>query len=243
MDEEAFDRLLSQVRATSAFSADQYGSDIRQFRDWLRTEQDGKRLIEADVFDIEQNLVAMEDAGHTPSSVDRRQAALSEFYEQARKDHEVGVLAADNSPAVRQFGYVRDEPIIRQVDDGGLYLGNVAAADSFAHDRQFGHVLSATEDEQPLTTHHHPLIDGEGNDWSTFERAIDTARRLYRSDSSLLIHCTVGVSRSSTVLATTLAAERGLPLCEGVEAVRSARPVANINPALRDLASRYVRET
>jgi hypothetical protein len=145
-----------------------------------------------------------------------------------------------SAPIVRPFGYVADRPIVRRIGDRDLYLGNGLAADPDPHERTFKYVLSATQDEYPLTTHHRPLIDDSGNDWSAFERAVETARTLYRRDGSLLIHCKAGISRSSTLVATVLAAEEDRQFNDALDIVQEARPHACPNPALHELAVVYL---
>lgn len=126
--------------------------------------------------------------------------------------------------------------MIRAVGDRDLFLGNEHAADPATHDRRFASVVSATAAPRPLTTHHRPLTDGHGNAWPDFARAVDTARALYRRDGSVLVHCKAGVSRSSTLLAVTLAAEEGRPLRDVFALVRAARPCATPHPSLVELA-------
>lgn len=145
-----------------------------------------------------------------------------------------------SEPLVRPFGYVADEPVIRRIGDRELYLGNGLAADGDFHDHRFRYVLSATMDERPLTTHHHPLNDGPGNDWPTFEAAVDTARMLFRRNGPLLIHCNAGISRSSTLIATTLAAEEQRGFDDALDIVRDARPHALPHPALHESAIVYL---
>jgi len=146
-------------------------------------------------------------------------------------------------PIVRPFGYVADEPIVRRIGDRELFLGNWFAADPARHERTFEYVLSATSEERPLTTHHHPLDDGPDNDWPAFEAAVDTARALYRRDGSVLIHCTAGISRSSVLVATTLAAEEDRRLDEAFAIVHDARPHAVSHPALHESAVIYLAAT
>lgn len=143
-------------------------------------------------------------------------------------------------PIVRPLNYVEDEPVIRRIGDRDLYLGNVFAADPGVHDRRFDHVLSLTTDDYPLTTHHEPLHDGPSNDWPAFERAVDTARTLYRQDGSLLVHCMAGISRSSGLIALTLAAEEDRPFRAALDIVHDARPSAMPHPALHELAVIYL---
>ena len=148
---------------------------------------------------------------------------------------------------VRPIGYVEPFPVVRRIGDRELSLGNKFAAcpDRLTacpdrHDRTFEYVLSATSDPYPLTTHHHPLIDGPGNEWNAFEGAVDDARRLYERDGSLLVHCKAGISRSSTIIATTLAAEDGLGFHDALAIVQEARPIATPHPALHELAVVYL---
>jgi atypical dual specificity phosphatase len=143
-------------------------------------------------------------------------------------------------PIVRPFGYVSDEPIVRRIGDRELFLGNWFAAAPERHDHAFEHVLSVTSEKRPLTTHHHPLDDGPGNDWSAFAAAVDTARALHRRDGSVLIHCKAGISRSSVLVATTLAAEEGRRLDEAFAIVHDARPHAVVHPALHESAVVYL---
>lgn len=146
----------------------------------------------------------------------------------------------DDTPLIRPKGYVADEPIIRRIGDRELFLGNEHAADPTRHERMFEFVVSVSSEAQPLTTHHRPLTDGPGNEWGAFENAVDTARQCYRRNGATLIHCTAGISRSSTLVATTLAAEEGLSFREALERVHDARPLAIPNPALHELAVVYL---
>ncbi|WP_336330341.1 dual specificity protein phosphatase family protein [Haloarcula sp. CGMCC 1.2071] len=148
--------------------------------------------------------------------------------------------SASTDCAVRPVGFVSDAPVIRQIGDRPLFIGNKHAARPEAHDRSFKHVLSATAEAYPLTTAHHPLTDGPGNEWAAFEAAVDTARRFVRADGPALIHCKAGVSRSSTLLATAIAAEEDRPLSTALAAVQEARPIATPNPALYELAVIYL---
>ena len=148
--------------------------------------------------------------------------------------------STDANCFVRPFGYTTDQPVVRRVGDRELFLGNVHAADPERHDYRFDHVLSATSDEQPLTTHHHPLADGPGNEWRAFEAAADVARELHRCDGATLIHCEAGISRSSTLVAVALAAEEGRPFVEALHRVQDARPHAVPHPALHELAVVYL---
>ncbi|WP_396611418.1 dual specificity protein phosphatase family protein [Haloferax sp. S1W] len=143
-------------------------------------------------------------------------------------------------PLVRPFGYVEPHPIVRRIGDEDLFLGNKHAADSEPHDRTFEFVVSATEDRYPATTHHRPLVDGPGNDWEAFEQAVETVRRLRREEGSLLVHCTAGISRSSALVATALAADTNNGFRDALALVQDARPHAMPHPALHERAVVYL---
>ena len=155
-------------------------------------------------------------------------------------DSGVDGAADDPEVFVRPKGYVEDEAVVRRIGDRDLYLGNEAAADPERHDRTFEYVLSASSEAYPLTTHHRPLTDGPGNAWTAFEDAVDTARRLYRREGSLLVHCRAGISRSTTLVATALAAEEDRRFRDALALVQDARPAALPHPALHELAVVYL---
>jgi atypical dual specificity phosphatase len=150
------------------------------------------------------------------------------------------VVTDDSTPLVRPKGYVADVPVVRRIGDRDLYLGNELAADPDNHDRTFEYVLSATAESGPLTTHHRPLTDGPGNEWAVFEAAVDTARTLHRRNGSVLVNCKAGISRSTTIIATTLAAEEDRAFRDALAIVQDARPYAMPNPALHELAVVYL---
>ena len=141
---------------------------------------------------------------------------------------------------LRPLGYVESDPVVRRVGDRELFIGNLSAADRATHGRSFRFVLSVSSAARPLTTHHYPLTDGPGNDWPAFAKAVDTARTLYRRDGSLLVHCKAGVSRSSTVIATALAAVERRTFREALGLVQEARPAAVPHPALHELVVVYL---
>lgn len=152
----------------------------------------------------------------------------------------VDLAGSDESVLVWPFGYIEQQPVVRPIGELDLYLGNKFAASPEHHDRRFEFVLSATHEAYPLTTHHRPLADGPDNEWSTFESAVDTTRALYRRDGSVLVHCKAGISRSTTLVATTLAAEEGHQLRAALDIVHEARPRAMPNPALHEQAVLYL---
>jgi atypical dual specificity phosphatase len=134
-------------------------------------------------------------------------------------------------------------PVCRQLGSRPLYLGDRRAANPDLYEAEpvaFTGVLTLSRRPEPLTTHHHPLDDGANNRPREFDDAVDTARALVRQDGPVLVHCAAGISRSSTVLATTLAVEDERSFAEGLTVVQRHRERACPHPALREQARRYV---
>ena len=135
------------------------------------------------------------------------------------------------------------QPVCRRLGSRALYIGDRRAADPDLYGSEpvdFAGVLTLSRRVEPLTTHHHPLDDGANNRPDEFDAAVDTARALHRTEGPVLVHCAAGISRSSTVLATTLAVEEGRSFAEGLTVVQRHRERACPHPALREAARRYV---
>lgn len=141
---------------------------------------------------------------------------------------------------VRPTRYVDPDPVIRRIGDRDVYLGNVHAAEGDRHDREFADVVSVNSEPGSLTTDHRPLSDDDDNEWAAFAAAVDAARRAHRADGSTLVNCTAGVSRSSAVLATTLAAEEGRTFQATLSEMLAHRPIATPHPALHELGVIYL---
>ena len=69
---------------------------------------------------------------------------------------------------------------------------------------------------------------------------MDAARRLYRREGSVLVHCKAGISRSSTLIAAALAAEEDRTFRAALGDVQAARPAAMPHPVLHELAVAYL---
>lgn len=152
-----------------------------------------------------------------------------------------GVTNDDSSlGTARPFGFVADKPVVRQVGNRPCFLGNVHAADPSATGSRFNQVVSATADPQPTTTHHRPLDDGDDNDWQRFAAAVDATRDCLRAPGTTLVHCKAGVSRSTTLIATAVAAEESTAFRAVLNEIHKTRPVATPHPALRRDAAIYL---
>ncbi|RNJ26050.1 protein-tyrosine phosphatase family protein [Halosegnis longus] len=128
--------------------------------------------------------------------------------------------------AARPLGYAADGRECRRLTET-LFLGNRAAPD-----HSFDAVVSLTADPTAATTHHHPLVDGPGNDYADFAAAVETTHRLTHERDSVLVHCRAGVSRSTAVAATVIATRENRGFHEAFGLVAARRRVAVAHPAL-----------
>ena len=122
-----------------------------------------------------------------------------------------------------------------------LHLGDIfdAQNDSFLEHHDIENVVTVTPGELPTTTHYHPLTDGK-NEYTVFEEAVNSARDAVDTDEPTLIHCTVGQSRSPTIVACLLAIEDDCSFDDALDQVRKTRHV-HPAPELRELAHKYLK--
>ncbi|MDH5021693.1 protein-tyrosine phosphatase family protein [Halobacterium rubrum] len=138
---------------------------------------------------------------------------------------------------------LREGLVLEEVEEN-LYLGNRLAAVRQEHDHRFEYVVTVSRDREPMTTAYYPMRDGQGNDPEAFAEAVKSARYYYRSPGKVLVHCEAGISRSTTVIATVLVAEKqARSFAHAVEQVREVRPDARPADALIDAAEQYLGTT
>lgn len=131
--------------------------------------------------------------------------------------------------------------VVRQIGSRPLYLGSSRAAHEGVASVSFEAVLTLGPAAQPLTTHHHPLTDGQGLEHRRFEEAVETALRVYREGGPVLVQCQAGISRSAAVVATVLAIEEEQTFEEAMENVKATRERASPRRELRTAARRLLR--
>jgi protein-tyrosine phosphatase len=102
------------------------------------------------------------------------------------------------------------------------------------------HVVTVNRQPTGATTDHHPLRDGYVNDQAEFTAAVETLRQRFRESGEVLVHCAAGISRSTTVLATTLAVEENVSFRDAVEEVQTYRERARPHPKLQVSALSYL---
>lgn len=130
-------------------------------------------------------------------------------------------------------------PVFRIDDD--IFLSNLSAATSQTVIDNLSpvRVITLTHQSVPATTDHHPLDDGL-NYQHQFAAAVDSTLDAFRVDGPVLVHCHAGVSRSPAVLATALAADRGVSFSEALTRVKNEREQAHPRPPLRMHARHYL---
>ena len=76
-----------------------------------------------------------------------------------------------------------------------------------------------------------PLIDGTGNPPWLLRLAMETVKSLLRSDTSTLVYCSAGLSRSPCIAAAAVALVRECPLDDGLKLMLQSGP-ADVAPGL-----------
>jgi atypical dual specificity phosphatase len=130
-----------------------------------------------------------------------------------------------------------------QVGNRKLWIANEGAIDPdnlSTMGLSIEHVISVNHTATRATTDHHPLKDGYVNDQQDFTEAVETTREKIRNGGSVIVNCAAGISRSSTVIATAIAAEDGVSFEDAVEEIKDTRPRAQPHPKLQLNAYAYL---
>lgn len=105
------------------------------------------------------------------------------------------------------------------------------------------HVVSVNKSATEATTDHHPPKDGYLNDQQKFHDAVEATRQRLQQPGTVIINCAAGISRSTTVSATAIAAEEELAFDAVVEEIKETRPRARPHPKLQLNALAYLAST
>jgi predicted protein tyrosine phosphatase len=135
------------------------------------------------------------------------------------------------------------QALAARIGDRKLWIANSGAVESnhlSAMDLDPEYVVSVNKNETWATTDHHPLKDGFVNDQAEFSAAVETTREHIRADGTVIVNCAAGISRSSTVIATALAAEEERSFAAAVEEINETRPRARPHPKLKLNAFAYL---
>lgn len=120
-------------------------------------------------------------------------------------------------------------------DNGGIDPGNL---DAMGLDPEY--VVSVNRRPSDATTDHHPLKDGYLNTQADFTAAVEAARERIQAEGTVIVNCAAGVSRSSTVIATAIAAEDGVTFKTALEEIRQTRERAYPHTKLQVSAQAYL---
>lgn len=111
--------------------------------------------------------------------------------------------------------------------------GGVEPEHLAAMDLDPAYVVSVNNTASEATTDHYPLKDGFVNDQEQFTEAVEMTRQRLREPGTVIVNCAAGISRSTTVSATALAAEEDRPFNTVVEEIKETRPQARPHPKLK----------
>jgi len=130
-----------------------------------------------------------------------------------------------------------------RVGNRDLWIGNIGAIKPrLLSELELNpeYIVTLNKTATTATTDHYPLIDEQVNDHQQFSAAVRTTRAHIRNEGTVLVNCSVGVSRSATVIATAIAAEDELSFDTAVAEIRGHRPRANPHPKLQLNAYAYL---
>jgi len=133
--------------------------------------------------------------------------------------------------------------IAARVGNRDLWIGNIGAIKPrllSELDLVPKYIVTVSETATTATTDHYPLTDEQFNDYQQFSAAVETTRAHIHNEGTVLVNCSVGVSRSATVIATAIAAEDGMSFDAAVSEIRDHRPRANPHPKLQLNAYAYL---
>jgi atypical dual specificity phosphatase len=153
-------------------------------------------------------------------------------------DPAVETIPAGSDPATKH-----PRALAVRIGDRCIWLGNGGAANP-DNSSELGvapdQVVSLTRYQTGATTEHCPLSNAVINDPTAFDEAVGATRACYRDNTTTLVHCAAGISRSATVVATTLAAEEDRSLEAAIDTVQQYRHRANPHVKLRINACDYL---
>jgi len=82
--------------------------------------------------------------------------------------------------------------------------------------------------------------NGGDHSYEFFEHTVDCVSEQVQADRTTVVHCHLGISRSSAVCAATIAAERDISFGEALETVEDARPIVDPNEDLQSHGRAYL---
>jgi len=133
-----------------------------------------------------------------------------------------------------------------RIGDRNIWIANsggVEPANLTTMELDPAYVVSVNQRATDATTDHQPLKDGCLNDQKKFREAVEATRKRLQQPGTVIVNCAAGISRSTTVTATTIAAEEELAFDTVVEEIKKTRPRARPHPKLQLNALAYLANT
>jgi len=125
----------------------------------------------------------------------------------------------------------------------GVYIGDIQdgrTVDEAEWDITVITLCSVLDESHSLTEKNYiPLKDGENSN-EKFANAIQLTTSKIRTETPVLVHCNMGVSRSATILATAISVIYGKSFESALNDIRDVRPNINPKPELREQAVNYL---
>jgi protein tyrosine/serine phosphatase len=124
-----------------------------------------------------------------------------------------------------------------------IYLGNSQDAKNFKLLKEMGVtaiINCAIDLDSPKSTDFvqvkYGLLDGPGNSTEALLCALQALDKLVQANSTVLVHCHVGMSRSAIVVAKYLSLKEAKLIENCIQELIFIRPIVNPHKALIDLA-------
>ncbi|KAG6808901.1 hypothetical protein H0H93_016355, partial [Arthromyces matolae] len=125
-------------------------------------------------------------------------------------------------------------PSVNEIIPGQIYLGNLSAARSQDTLKKLGvtHVVSVCP-EYPSTGPNHLTIPIEDTEYDNILIQLPTAcefiEAALKSQGKVLVHCVMGISRSTTVIAAYLMKTRKMSRSAAIKFIKQRRPEVHPN--------------
>eukprot|EP00055_Hartaetosiga_balthica_P004799 m.13124 g.13124 ORF g.13124 m.13124 type:complete len:369 (+) comp4112_c0_seq1:45-1151(+) len=249
----------SQMYNTLQFGSRLLVVDLRSKQDFdklhVRSSVNWDCLEKQDLADVEKGApriyhrrifkVVLYDDGNETSS-ERIQAAKDILSEDRRCEFEISVLQGGLSVFMSLYPFLvkgtdsfSDSEYPSEILEGKLYLGSWATASKrhVLDDLSITHIVNATQTcdspfQDELNYIQCPIDDAIGENISEyFDKSLEFIRAAFADEKRVLVHCKMGMSRSSTFVLLYLMEERKMTLKKAMDFVVQQRPYINPNPA------------
>ncbi|KAK2465863.1 hypothetical protein APHAL10511_001504 [Amanita phalloides] len=126
-------------------------------------------------------------------------------------------------------------PNLTEILHNQLYIGNLSAAMSERHRQSVGvtHILSVCPDYPSTDAAHHLTIAVHDSEYEDLlihlPQTCEFIEKALNVGGRVLVHCVMGISRSTTVVAAYLMKSRGMDAMSAIKFIKKARPQVHPN--------------